>query len=66
MQWQKNELFKQFINNGKIQSKYDQLPCLCSDLINLLGFEKIYLLLSVKLSNPFTPAKTYWSILKPL
>ena len=60
------ELFKQFINNGKLQSKYDRLQCICSDLVESIisTKEKFHLQLSAKLCNPSNSSKTYWSILK--
>ena len=60
----KDELFKQIINNGKLQSDYDRLQCIGSDLVQSILFskEKFHLQLSAKLSDPSTSAKTYWSI----
>lgn len=35
----KNEFFKQFINNGKLQSDYDRLQCIRRNLVEL-GLQK--------------------------
>ena len=61
----KNELFKQFINNGKLQSDYDRYECIRNDLTESIrpSIEKFHLRLSAKLSDPSTSAKTC-SILK--
>ena len=60
----KDELFKQIINNGKLQSDYGRLQCIGSDLVQSISSskEKFHLQLSAKLSDPSTSAKTYWSI----
>ena len=64
--YKKDELFKQFINNGKLQSDYERLECIRSDLVEFIMFskEQFHLRLPAKLSDPSTSAKTYWSILK--
>ena len=62
----KNELFKQFMNNGQLQSDFDQFKCIRSGLVASIipSREIFYLDVSAKLSNPSTAGKTYWSILK--
>ena len=52
----KDELFKQFINNGKLKSDYDQLQCIRSELVESMrsSKEKFHLCLSAKLSGPST------------
>ena len=48
----KNELFKQFINNGKLQSDYDRYEYIRNDLTESIrsSIEKFHLRLSAKLS----------------
>ena len=60
------QLFKQFISKGKLQSYYDPLQCIRSNLVESIrpSNEKVHLCLSAKLSDPCTTAKTYWSIRK--
>ena len=36
----KDELFKQFLNNGKLQNDYDQLQCIHSDLLESIRSSK--------------------------
>ena len=57
----KNELSKQFINNGKLQRDYDRLQCIRSDLVQYIRFskEKFLFRLSAKLSKSTISAKTY-------
>lgn len=62
----KNYLFKQLINNSKLQSDYNPLQCIRSDFEEFIrsSKEKFYLRLFAKLPNPSTSAKTYWSLFK--
>ena len=62
----RNQLFKHLINNWKLQSNYDRLQCIRSDLEEYISSskEKFYLRLSAKLPNPSSSAKTYRSISK--
>ena len=62
----KNYLFKQLINNSKLQSDYYPLQFIRSDSEEFIrsSKEKFYLQLSAKLPNPSTSAKTYWSLFK--
>ena len=57
----KNELFEQFLSNGKLQSDYDRLQYIRS---NLVFKKKFHVCLSAELFDPSILAKTYWSILK--
>ena len=59
-------LLKLFINNGKLQINYDRLQCIRSDFVESIrsSKEKFHPRLSPKLSNPYTSAKPYCSILK--
>ena len=58
--------FKRFINRGKLQSDYDGLQFIRSDLVESIrsSKEKFNVRSSTKLSDPSTTAKTYWWILK--
>ena len=62
----KNEIFKQYIANGKPQTHHERLQLISSSLTETVrsSKEKFYYKLSTKLSNPSTSSKTYWSILK--
>ena len=62
----KNEIFKQYIANGKPQTHHERLQLVSSSLTETVrsSKEKFYYKLSTKLSNPSTSSKTYWSILK--
>ena len=63
----KDELFKQFINNGKLKSDFDRLQCIHSDLVETIRSSKeiFYLRLSAKLSDPSTSGKLTGQYLKP-
>ena len=63
----KNEIFKQYIANGKSQKTgYEWLQLISSSLTESIRStkEKFYYKLSTKLADPSTSSKTYWSILK--
>ena len=62
----KNEIFKQYIANGKSQTNYEGLQLISNSLTETMrsSKEKFYYKLSTKLANPSTSSKTYWSILK--
>ena len=62
----KNEIFKQYIANGKPQTHHERLQLISSSLTETVrsSKEKFYYKLSTKLSSPSTSSKTYWSILK--
>ena len=51
---EKNELFKQFFNNGELKIYYYRLECIRGDLVESVwtSKEKIHLRLLAKLSNP--------------
>ena len=63
----KNEIFKQYIANGKSQKTgYEWFQLISSNLTESIRStkEKFYYKLSTKLADPSTSSKTYWSILK--
>ena len=62
----KNEIFKQYIANGKSQTDYKRLQLISNSLTETIrsSKEKFYCKLSTKLANRSTSSKTYWSILK--
>ena len=62
----KNQIFEQYIANGKSQTDYERLKLTCNSLTETIrsSKEKLYYKLSTKLANPSTSSKTYWSILK--
>ena len=62
----KNEIFEQYIANGKSQTDYERLQLISNSLTETVrsSKEKFYCKLSTKLANPSTSSKTYWSILK--
>ena len=62
----KNQIFEQYIANGKSQTDYERLKLTCNSLTETIrsSKEKLYCKLSTKLANPSTSSKTYWSILK--
>ena len=62
----KNEIFEQYIANGKSQTDYKWLRLINNSLTEAIrsSKEKFYYKLSSKLANPSTLSKTYWTILK--
>ena len=61
----KNEIFEQYIADGKSQTNYEQLELISDSLIGTIRSfkETFYCKLSAKLANPSTSPKT-WSIVK--
>ena len=62
----KNEIFEQYIANGKSQTDYEWLQLISNTLTETIrsSKEKFYCKLSTKLANPSTSSKAYRSILK--
>ena len=62
----KNEIFKQYIANGKSQTDYERLQLISNSVKETLrsSKEKFYYKLSTKLANPSVSSKNFWSILK--
>ena len=62
----KNEIFKQYIANGKCQTGYERLQLISNGLTGTIrsSKENFYYKLSTKLANQSTSSKTYWPILK--
>ena len=62
----KNEIFEQYIANGKSQTDYERLQLISNALTETIRSfkEKFYCKLCTKLANPSTSSKTYWSIPK--
>ena len=62
----KNEIFKQYIANGKSQTDYERLQLISNSLTETArsSKEKFYYKLSTKLANLSASSKTYWSLLK--
>ena len=62
----KNQIFEQYIANGKSQTDYERLKLTCNSLTETIrsSKEKLYCKWSTKLANPSTSSETYWSILK--
>ena len=59
----KNEIFKQYIDNGKSQTNYKRLLKISNSLTETIRSfkEKLYYKLSTKLANPSKSSKTYSS-----
>ena len=62
----KNEMFKQYLQNGKSLNNYILLQNASHQISDLIEKNKksYYDRLTAKLNNPSTSAKAYWSILK--
>ena len=62
----KNNLFKQYIQNGRFESDFILIEKLGNELSDLISQTKAlyYENLARRLNNPLLQAKTYWSILK--
>ena len=62
----KNNLFKQYLQNGRFESDFILIERLGNELSDLISQTKAlyYENLARKLNNPLLQAKTYWSILK--
>ena len=62
----RNNLFKQYIQNGRFESDFILTERLGNELSDLISQTKAlyYENLARKLNNPLLQAKTYWSILK--
>ena len=62
----RNNLFKQYIQNGRFESDFTLIERLGNELSDLISQTKAlyYENLARKLNNPLLQAKTYWSILK--
>ena len=64
----RNNLFKQYIQNGRFESDFILIERLGNELSDLISQTKAlyYENLARKLNNPLLQAKTYWSILKTI
>ena len=64
----KNLLFKQDIQNGRLESDFGFLETLIAEINELVSSTKnmYYENLEKKLNNPLLQTKTYWSIIKTL
>ena len=64
----KNLLFKQYIQNGRLESDFVFLETFITEINELISSTKnlYHENLVKKLNNPLLQAKTYWSILKTL
>ena len=64
----KNLLFKQDIQNGRLESDFVFLETLITEINELVSSTKnmYYENLEKKLNNPLLQTKTYWSIIKTL
>ena len=64
----RNNLFKQYIQNGRFESDFILIERLGNKLSDSISQTKAlyYENLARKLNNPLLQAKTYWSILKTL
>ena len=62
----RNDLFKQYIQNGRFESDFILIESGENELSDLISQTKAlyYEILARKLNNPLMQAKTYWSILK--
>ena len=62
----KNNLYKQYIQNGRFESDFAVIESLITEINELVSRTKAlyYENLAKKLNNPLLQAKTYWSILK--
>ena len=62
----KNLLFKQYIQNGRLESDFVFLQALITEINELISSIRnvYYENLAKKLNNPLLQVKTYWSILK--
>ena len=62
----RNNLFKQYIQNGRFENDFTLIERLGNELSDLISQTKAlyYKNLARKLNNPLLQAKTYWSILK--
>ena len=62
----RNNLFKQYIQNGRFESDFILIERLGNELSDLISQTKAlyYKNLARKLNNPLLQTKTYWSILK--
>ena len=63
---ERNNLFKQYIQNGRFESDFILIERLVNELSDLISQTKAlyYENLARKLNSPLFQAKTYWSILK--
>ena len=57
----KNEIFEQYIANGKYQTDYERLQLISNSLTETIRSSKetFYCKLSTKLANPSTSSKTF-------
>ena len=60
----RNNLFKQYIQNGTFESDFILIERLGNELLISQTKALYYEILARKLNNPLSQAKTYWSILK--
>ena len=62
----RNELYKQYIKNGRFESSFVFAEILVNEINELICNAKnlYYVNLVKNLNNPLLKAKTYWSILK--
>ena len=60
----KKEVFRKYINNGKLHSDYERLQSITTFVDCLKSSNEKYIQLSTKVKKSFTSAKTYWHILK--
>ena len=65
---QKNEIFKNYLKDGRPNSAYENLQTITSDLTEVISSSKNvhYERLANKFNDPTTSSKTYWSINKTL
>ena len=62
----RNKLYRQYIENGRFESELMMIETLIIEINDLISATKViyYNNLTKRLNNPFSQAKTYWSILK--